>query len=283
MTLQTLVMDDITRAAAFTGLYLVIFLVAKWAKDCFTSYKINAELTQKDNLAVALAMSGYYLGTLAIFVGALLGPTQGLKTDLALVGGYALLGILFLNAARWLNDKLILRRFCDTKQLIAEKNAGVGIVHFGAYLATGLIAAGAVSGQGGGVLSAVVFFALGQLALILFSRIYERFSGYDVHEQLLQKNIASGVAFSGHLIALAIIIMNAAAGDFSDWRQDLVLFAVATALAFVFLPVIRVVMDRLVVPGDSLGREIREDRNIGAGALEATVAVSFAVVLSRLI
>jgi uncharacterized membrane protein YjfL (UPF0719 family) len=283
MELRAMVIEDITKAAAFVAMYFVLFLLAKWFKDIFTTYKINDELTKQDNLGVALAMSGYYLGTAAIFVGALFGPTQGFKMDIVLVGGYSLLGLVLLNLSRWFNDKAILRKFCDTEQLIKEKNTSVGAVQFGAYLATGIIAAGAVSGQGGGLITSVVFFVLGQLSLFLFSLIYEKFSTYNIHEELLKKNVASGVAFAGHLIALSIIIMNAASGDFVDWEKDLTLFAVANVIAFIFLPVIRLIMDKLVVPGDSLGREIKEDRNIGAGFLEATTAISFAVILTRLI
>jgi uncharacterized membrane protein YjfL (UPF0719 family) len=124
---------------------------------------------------------------------------------------------------------------------------------------------------------------LGQISLFIFSLIYEKFSTYNIHDELLNKNTASGVAFAGNLIALSIIVMNAASGDFVNWQKDIMLFTIANVIAFIFLPVIRLVMDRLVVPGDSLGREIKEDKNIGAGFLEATIAVSFAVILTRLI
>lgn len=283
MDIKAMVVDDIIKAAAFIVMYCGLFLLAKWFKGVFTPYALNEELTQKDNLAIALTMSGYYLATAAIFVGALFGPTQGFKNDLIAVGGYSLLGLVLLNLSRWFNDKAILRKFCDTEQLVKERNVGVGAVHFGAYLATGIIAAGAVSGEGGNALTSIVFFVLGQLSLFLFSLIYEKFSCYDIHEELLNKNIASGVAFGGNLIALSIIVMNAASGGFVNWQKDLLLFATANGVAFIFLPVIRLIMDRLVVPGDSLGREIKEDKNIGAGFLEATIAISFAIILTRLI
>ncbi len=57
------------------------------------------------------------------------------------VGGYSILGIVLLNVSAWLTDLAVLRRFSDTAQLVHEKNLGVGAVHFGIYLATGLIAA----------------------------------------------------------------------------------------------------------------------------------------------
>jgi uncharacterized membrane protein YjfL (UPF0719 family) len=283
MDFKGLVIDDFIRAAAFTALYLVLFLLAKWLKDFLTSYKSNVELAERDNQAIGLAMSGYYLATAAIFVGALLGPSRGLVQDLLTVGGYSLLGLAMLNLCRWFNDKAILRKFSDTEQLVSEKNIGVGAVHFGIYLATGLIAAGAISGEGGGVVSSVVFFVLGQASLLLFSLIYEKLSPYDIHQELLNQNTASGVAFGGHLIALSIIIMNAASGDFVDWQKDLTLFGLANIGAFIFLPIVRLAVDRMIIPGQSLGREIKEDRNIGAALLEATSAICFAIVLAVLI
>lgn len=283
MDTKSIIIEDFVRGLSFVVLYFCIFIIAKIAKGICTSYKINDQLVLEDNLAIAISISGYYLATAAIFVGALYGPSQNLITDLLLVAQYSVLGVLFLNAARWFNDKAILPHFCDTAEMVQEKNIGVAIVHFGAYVATGIIAAASVSGQNGNFITATVFFILGQTSLFLFSLIYEKIAIYSVHEELKSKNIASGVAFAGHLIALSIIVMNAAAGDFVNWQEDLTFFAIANIKAFIFLPIIGLVMDRLVVPGHSLAREIKEDRNIGAGLLEATVAISFAVILTRVL
>jgi uncharacterized membrane protein YjfL (UPF0719 family) len=283
MDVKAIGLDDVVKALAFVILYLFLFLLAKWFKGLSISYRLNEELAERDNPAVGLAMAGYYLATAAIFVGALIGPSHGLPHDLMVVGGYGLLGLVFLNLARWFNDIAILRRFSDTEQLVRERNVGVGAVHFGAYLATGLVAAGAISGEGGGVLSAIVFFVLGQLSLLVFSLIYERFSSYDIHAELMRQNLAAGIAFGGNLVALSILIANAAAGNFTDWKKDLTQFFVADLIAFIALPLIRLLIDRMIIPGKSLGREIRDDRNVGAGILEATTAIAFAVVLAFLI
>lgn len=283
MDMNTIIMEDFTKAGAFILLYAFILLIAKWAKDFLTPYKLNSELGKKDNLAVAMTMSGYYLGVTAIFAGTLMGPSQGLVTDITLVTKYSILGLAFLNIARFLNDKIILRKFCDTQHLTTEQNTGVGAVHFGVYLATGLIAAGAVSGQGGGIASAAIFFILGQASLCLFSLIYQLLTPGNIHEQLEKKNIASGVGFGGTLIALGIIILNGTSGNFTDWQSDLTLFTVTNVAAFIFLPVIRLIMDKLVIPGHSLNKEIMDEQNVGAGLLEATTAIGFAIVLTIMI
>lgn len=266
--------------AAFIALYLSVFMLAKWLKNACCSYNIDAELVATDNLAVAVAMSGYYLGVAVIFVGALLGPSTSLLHDLMAVGGYSLLGLLMLNAARLFNERLILRKFCNTKQLIAERNVAVGVVHCGIYIATGLIAAGAVSGQGGSAITAIVFFVLGQGSLAIFSGIYEKLSKYDVHQELQNGNVAAGVAFAGNLIALAIIIMRSAAGDFINWTHDLTEFAASNMFAFVFLVALRWFFNRAVVPNVSLATEISSDKNIGAGFLEAVMVIAASMVIA---
>jgi len=283
MDIKHMMLEDFGKAGAFLALYVVIFLLAKWTKDFFTPYKISDELAKNDNFSIALCMSGYYLATAAIFIGALSGPSHGFTKDLILVAEYSLLGLVFLNVSRFINEKIVLRKFCDTEQLVKEHNLSVGAVHFGTYLATGLIAAAAVSGQGGGVLSATVFFVLGQISLFIFSFVYNFFTPYNIHEELEKKNVAVGVAYGGTLVALGIIILNGVAGDFVNWQEDLTLFAIANVMAFVFLPVARFLMDKLVMPGYDLGKEIRDDKNLGAGILEATVAISFAVILVQLI
>lgn len=279
MELKAVIFEDLTRTAAFVGLYLVLFLLAKWMKDILTSYSLNEELTKKDNPAIALTMCGYYLGTAAIFVGALLGPTQGFINDLIQVGGYSVLGLIFLNISRYVNDKIILRKFCNVEQLTKEQNIAVGAVQFGTYVATGLIAAGALTGTGGGVITATAFFVLGQISLLIFSLVYDLFTPYCIHDELGKKNIAAGAALSGTLIALGIIVLNGVSGDFISWEVNLTNLAITNVTAFIFLPIVRVIMDKMVIPGDDLSREIIEDKNLGAGLLEATVAISFAIVL----
>ncbi len=283
MELKALLFQDLTRTAAFIGLYFVLFLLAKWMKDFFTPYKINEELTGKDNLAISLTMCGYYLGTVAIFVGALFGPTEGLTKDLMLVGGYSLLGLVFLNLSRVINDKIILRKFCNVEQLTKEHNVAVGAVQFGTYVATGLIAAGAVTGTGGGVITAIVFFLLGQISLLIFSRIYDVLTPYSIHEELGKKNVAAGAALGGTLIALGMIVLNGVSGDFVSWQDNIISLVTVNIMAFVFLPLVRVVMDTLVIPGSKLSHEITHDKNLGAGLLEATVAISFAIVLKMVL
>ena len=283
INIVTVIIEDFFKAGAFLCLYFIVLLLSKWFKDLFTPYKIGEELTKKDNVAVALMMCGYYFAVTFIFIGSFFGPSYGLQKDLILVGQYSFIGIVLLNLSRFFNDRIILRKFCNIHHIIKEHNLAVASVQLGSYLATGLIAAGAVVGEGGGVVTFISFFVLGQLSLFLFSIIYEFFTEYNLHEELEKKNISAGVAFGGTLVALGIIITNGVSRDFISWKENLIIAFSMNIFAFVFLPIVRIIMDKLVIPGDKLSREIKEDKNLGAGLLEATIAISFALILNIVI
>ena len=218
--------NDIYHAVTFIALYIIVFLIAKLTKNLCTPYKISFELVRNDNFSVSLALCGYYLGTAIIFIGALLGPSQGLLQDLMNVSLYSLVGLVFLNISQWVNDKIILRKICNVKALTEERNNAVAAVEFGTYISTALIAAGSVMGVGGGILNAVIFFLIGQCSLFVLTQIYNILSPYCIHEEVEKNNAAMGVAFAGTLIALSIIIFNGIAGDFTNWKDSLIYLGV---------------------------------------------------------
>jgi len=270
---------DILHGASLILLYLFVLLLSKMANDLLTPYKVDDELTEKDNVALAVSMAGYLGATTVIYIGALLGPSEGILMDLLNVGGYALLGIVLLNLSRVMNDRLILHQFSNVKEIIEDRNAGTGAVQFGSYMASGLIVAGAVHGEGGGIHTVFAFFLLGQAALIGFTRIYNWITPFDLHDEIERDNVAAGVAFGGTLLAVGIILMKGASGNFIGWGENLSIFAMDIALVFILLPMMRYFFDKVILPRASLDREIQHDRNLGAGILEMVSAIGFSVIL----
>lgn len=261
------------------ALFLLVFLAARWAKYVSAGYDVHAELVERDNVAVAATIAGYYLAVTLVFAGAYLGPSKGLLTDLVVVGGYTLLGILLVNIARLINDKLLLHRFSVRKELLEDRNLGVGIVLLASYLSAGLVVAGAVHGEGGGPLTAIVFFIVGQIALILFTWIYDLIIPYSLHDELESGNVAAGVGYAGSLVAIGLIVMNAVAGEFVSWTSNSIDLAVQISAILIYLPLVRLFFDKVMLPGADLNREIKEDRNVGAGILEFASSVGFSAVL----
>ncbi len=275
--------EEFLKVLAFIGVFAVLILLAKALKDLLTPYRLVEELAKKDNIAVGISLGGYFIATAIIFIGVLYGPTGDFLDDLMVVSGYSLLGLVFLNLSRWCLDKLVFYKFCNITAIVEDRNCGMAAVRFGVYIATGLIAAGSLSGEGGGVGTAVAFFALGQGTLVVFARLYDMATPYKLQKEVQDGNVAAGVAFGGTIMALGLIIAKAVAGDFIGWKENLLLFAEMAIFGAAVLYVARALMDKLILTGHDLNVEISRDRNLAAGFVEMSVAVSFALVLVALV
>ena len=272
-----------------TGIYLIcafaLFYIGKLVKDLTTSgYRVREELVEKDNAALGVAMAGYYFGLVMAIGGTLSGPSQGLDNDLIDIGIYGLLSIVLMNLSRFVNDGLILHGFKIRDELIRDQNAGTGVVVAASYIATGLVIFGAVSGEIGGIVTTVAFWALGQVALVLAGLVYEWITPYSIHDEIEQDNVAAGVAFAGALVGIGVIVFHASAGNFISWVVNVQDFAVEVVAGLILLPIVRTIADVILLPGQKLTDEIanQEHPNLGAGFIEAAsyVGASFLIVWS---
>ncbi|MGN7611309.1 DUF350 domain-containing protein [Magnetococcales bacterium HHB-1] len=259
-------------------LTMVLFFIAKWLRDKLSNHRIDDGI-QKNNLAVIFSLSGYFIGVAIIIAGSMAGESKGWLKDLLDVTLYGLLGITLLNLARWINDKVILPQINNTEAILKEQNKSVGIVQCGSYLATATILAGSIYGLGGGIHTALAFFILGQAALILFTKLYNLITPFDIHQEIQQDNTAAGIALGGTLIALGIILMNGVMGDFFDWKTNLLDFAIYSVVGFILLPLTRLFFDKILIPQASLNQLIAKEKHIGAALLEMSIAMGFATII----
>ncbi len=279
----------------YVVLSVVLLVIAKAVKDLVTPYKLDDQLTDKDNSALALSVTGYYVGVIIIFLGAAMGGavvqlTAGqFVTEMLIDVGYALGGIVLLNIGRKILDKVVLRQFSTTKEIVEDRNVGMGAVEFGSYIATALIVAGATFGEIApeaafagaltGPITMLAFFAIGQVTLILFSLFYQLITKYDIYDEIERDNVAAGVAFGANMIAIGIIVLKAATIQFSSFAVSLKEFALIAAVGFVALFLIRKVVDHVLLPQTTLAEEIARDRNVGAAWIEGAVAIGMASVI----
>ena len=184
-------LEIIPRGLVFVGLGLIVLVIAKLARDIITPYRIDDEVANKKNLAVAVRLSGYFIGVILVFLGALYQPltliaADGLgfdreyAEDILRVFLYSLAGIAALNLVRIFMNRLILYRFDIEKEVVEGQNVGSGAAEFGMYVATGLLIAGAVSGEGGGPDTAAAFFGMGLVLLVLFALFYQLTTSFDI-------------------------------------------------------------------------------------------------------
>ena len=264
---------------------------------------VNEELVEKDNFAFAIQFVGYLFGLLLAIGAAIEGPSAGMLEDLKQIGIYGGLGIVFLNLAGIVSDKIILRKFSVRKEICDDKNEGVGVVTAANYVASGLIIFGAVSGEGplpstewhtldlnvflfggegGGIETAAVCWLVGQVLLILASEFYNFITPYSTHDELEKDNVAVGIGFGGAIVAFSILILNAIKGDFESYTATFTNLGIEFVIGLVLLPSIRLIADKVLLPGQDLTDELvnQEKPNLGAAFVEAFAYIGGAILIT---
>lgn len=276
-------LDTLITSLIYLALSFALFIVGKLVFKLFhKEVEVAKELVEHDNLAFAVAHVGYYVGILLAVGSAIVGPSHGLVQDMIDISIYGLLAILLLNIALIINDKIILRKFSIREEISGKQNLAVGVAEGAIAVSTGLILLGSVSGEGGSVVTAIVFWALGQVLLILTALLYNAITKFDLYEQLGKANVAVAVGFAGALIAIANLIRYGLSGGFETWQENLTNVGLEVGVGFVFLPVMRVVTDKLLLPGRNLTDELvnQEKPNLGAAFVEAFAFIGGSVLIT---
>ncbi len=283
------ILTYLPRGLVYVALGLVVLTLAKLARDAVTRHRIEEEIVTKGNLAVALRLSGYLAGIILVFLGALYEPLGGdgyvgLGFDRAFglevlwVFLYSLAGIVALNLMRLVTDRLVLYRFELEREIIQDQNAGAAAAEFGVNVASGLVIAGAIAGEGG-PLNALAFFGLGLGVLILFALFYEWTTPFNIHDEIERDNPAVGIALGGNLIAIGLVSFKATFGDFVGWQAGILEFVVYSVVGFVLLYVLRLAVDLVLLPHTRVSQQVAGGRNVGVAFVETAVVVSSALIL----
>lgn len=275
-------LDTAITAVILIAAFYVLFFIGKIVNDkLHPEYDLNHELVESDNPALALAVAGYYGGLVLTLGGALVGPTHGIWRDLQDMAVYGVLGIVLLNLSWFFCDWVILRQFKISDELVRDRNQGAGAVSAGVSLANGFILFGSLQGVGGGPVTAIAFWAIGQLMLFIAGLVYNWITPYNIHDLIEQDNVAAGVGFGGALTAMGIVIGLAAEADFVSWEDNLPAYLIYAGVGLCLLPAARFLTDKLLLPGVNLTDEIahQETPNVGAAYLEAFSYIAAAFII----
>ena len=98
------------------------------------------------------------------------------------------------------------------QEQLAAHNVAAAIVVAGVYIATSLTYSGTLSGEGGGFWILLIFFLLGQLALLGITYAFRWLTSYDDVQEIAAGNVAAALALTGLLIAVGLIVRWAVAG-----------------------------------------------------------------------
>lgn len=246
------------------------------------------------NIAVGLRRAGLYLGVAIALSGAMDGSSKGFFLDLIqlLFDGFIITAFMF--STRFINDSIMLGNIKNDEECIrvfigpdgkkSVGNTAVGMVEAGMYIATGFILNGAISGTGGtfvqGIASAVFFFILGQITLLVFGFLYELITPFNVRNEIKNNNLAAGIGLGGILMALGIILMSSISGPFTGWANDFAGFTIYAVFGIVMLLLARIVIDRLLLPTTNIATEVTEDRNVGALIVVASAINAVAIIIA---
>jgi len=275
-------LDHLLSSLVYLGACFIVFALGHWVFVLFRrNYAIQSELVDKDNVAFALVLCGYYLGLTFSIGGVIAGPSAGLENDLIDMLVYGPLAIILLNLSALINDRFILNEFNIKKEILQDQNCGTGVVEFAVFVATGLNIFGALYGLGGSIFTAVAFWVIGQTILVLAGKYYNLITNYNIHEQIEKDNVAVGIGFAGALIAIGNLLRAASAEHFTSWQDNLMTFALFMGIGVILLPIARTITDRILLPGRSLADELvnQVKPNQGAAFLEASsyIGASFLI------
>lgn len=290
--------DSYFATFAYTVLSLIFLLISRKVYQLLhKEVNMNYELVEKDNFAFAFANVGYLSGIVISLGGALTGAGTGhLINDLIDFSLYAVMSIALLNISIILNDFLILRRMNLKHELVEDQNIGVGVLEAAISIATGLIIYGAVSGDShhdvfNGFLSSAIFWAIGMIMFVISTVVYNAILNFNLLDEIKKNNFAVGVAYSGVIISIANLIRHGIQGDFivktaegieyMSWSNAGYSILYNSVIALAILPLVRLIADKLLLPGQKLTDELvnQEKPNVGAGLVEAFAYIGCSILL----
>eukprot|EP00003_Mantamonas_plastica_P008498 TRINITY_DN1748_c0_g1_i3.p2 TRINITY_DN1748_c0_g1~~TRINITY_DN1748_c0_g1_i3.p2 ORF type:complete len:187 (-),score=74.03 TRINITY_DN1748_c0_g1_i3:41-601(-) len=164
----------------------------------------------------------------------------------------------------------------NLQSTLAHENLATGCMEAGVFIATGLITGASMTGTmddfAGDLAVTAAWFALGQACLIIFMKLYQLGTKYDDMAEIVKGNVAAGVGFAMSIIALGMLLSN----PIRKGSDSLLAFTFSFIFGMVVLFLMRLFVDRFLLPGKRLDNEIELDRNWGAALLEGAMAIAVA-------
>jgi uncharacterized membrane protein YjfL (UPF0719 family) len=268
-----------------SGLFLVVclalFFIAKLIFQLF-NLKINIkdELTKEDNLAFYIEYIGYYVAILMVIGGVMLSEGAGEFWDeLIYTAAYGIAGMVILNIASIVVDKVAHPKVSLTNEIIEKKSVAAGVIKGANYLVTGIIIGGIMLTEVDHPLYAAAFLGLALVVASIGIIYYNIITPFNVKEQIYKGNVAVACSTAGAQIAFAILIHSGFQIDHATWQESLMLIGIDVLGGFLILPLIRFVVDIVFLPGRKLTDELvnQETPNLGAGLFEAFAYVAGAM------
>jgi len=267
-------------------IYLLQALLFLWigskAYAVFRKVSLSQQLAEKDNPAFAISFGGFMAALGVVIASVIQSPSpwdftwqEELMSSVIWTFG----SLVLLLVALLINDFVIFPKFKNRKEIIEDRNTGLAVVEAAGFLGTALLIRASLSPQlepveVGEPWLTLIYFIVGQALFLLYSKVYPKVAGIDLHGELEKDNPAVGLAFGGSLLAFALLLGAA------QRRYDAIPTFVLLALGFVLvLGLLRLAVHLIFNGKVSLAHELQKDRNWGVGLLEALISLVIAAIL----
>lgn len=277
--------ESVGRSALYVVAALVIVWIAKVIFDLISRCDDDAQIVQSKNLAMGIRRAGLYLGLTIGMIGVVAGPTSesfwGDFQAFALDGGVL---VAMMIVASLVANRLLLPQVNDDEE-VEKGNLAVGWVELGTFVAVGMVAFASFVGEGGGLVTAAVFFGLGLLGLIAVFQVF-RLKGiakFDVVEEICAGNTSAGMYVGSRLIALGIILAASLLGPFTTWEEGITGFVLFFVFGAILLSIVSWLVDAAFLPKTRIRDAITTQRNTASIAVVAGLQIAAAVVVAAAI
>ena len=285
MDALTTTLEFVVEKLPYFGAGIVLVFLGKLFYNLTTRYNIDRHLTTERNNAVAVSFGGYLVGLAFAISATLLGTTSDLLGELAGIVITGAMAIMLLRMSMMINDRFVLFTFKVSTEIGDEKNVGTGYVVGGMSIATGLMLSGVLSGTSGSLMllmrDVMIYWAAGQLILIIDGLVFQAITRYDVHKSIEDDaNPAVGISFGSFLVAQGLITRTALTGAGSDLGRELLITAVIAGSGLLLLLIGRVIADKVFLPHGVLSQEVAEHKNTAAAVIAAAAFLVIAILFS---
>lgn len=246
---------------------------------------LKEELAHKDNFAAGYSVAGVLFAIGCIIAGASAGDFGNSFThEITLMSSFATTGVILMLGARFIFDKLSLRKVNVHDQILKE-NEAVGIADAGNTIASGLILLNVMTWADSteyiDILWVLVAWFVSQailfLATIYRNFIQSKFGGkICIQEQLNKGNTAVAIRFAGYRISIALAMMATTSVISFDFDDTIYTFATWTVLSLMFAiltTIIGLVLRKVVLRGIDTWDEVENQGNCGIAAIQSTLYI----------
>lgn len=273
--------QPLRRASAIGPVQKVGLNMSAAKSSAFAS--LDAQLTERDNPAINISFAAYLLSICIVITG----PRTPLSVDSpadeqffdAVI--WTTIGVSLLTVANVINDRLIMFQIL-ARQSLLDGNVATGLIEAGSYIAASLIVRATLTGESSeatfedSLVVVLIYFALAEVALLISVCLLQAMTKYDDQKEASKGNAAAGFKFFGNIVSLGFIVSNP-----MTKTDSLVGFGLFFALGTLLLTLLRIFLDRVVLPGDRhIDDEIAEDQNWGVAMIEASISIFVAMCLT---